>query len=124
MTDRLQAPSTYETSDVSIRLIGWSGLALVASLVLSAGAVAALLARVDSGTPPVRQPLAVKTEAPPAPRLETHPVADRLAREAVARKQLSGYGWRDRANGLARIPIERAMRLQAERGWPEPERKP
>ena len=31
-----------------------------------------------------------------------------------ARGRLAGYGWVDRANGIVRIPIERAMQLRAQ----------
>ncbi|MGF1623609.1 MAG: hypothetical protein ACFCVH_01890 [Alphaproteobacteria bacterium] len=38
---------------------------------------------------------------------------------------LTTHGWSDRAGGIARIPVDEAMRLLAERGWPsagEPDR--
>jgi len=58
---------------------------------------------------------------PQGPRLEADPRGDRLALEADARRRLESYGWTDRAKGLAHIPIERAMALQAERGWRDAE---
>ena len=59
--------------------------------------------------------------APQGPTLETDPLKDRLALEARARARIGSYGWADRGKGLARIPIERAMALQAEKGWPDAE---
>jgi hypothetical protein len=58
--------------------------------------------------------------APSGPRLESDPRKDRLALEAKARQLIESYGWVDRSRGIARIPIERAMALQAQKGWPDP----
>jgi hypothetical protein len=53
--------------------------------------------------------------------LPDRPLADRARIEAEAAARLSGYGWADRETGRARIPIERAMTLLAEHGWPDPD---
>jgi hypothetical protein len=58
---------------------------------------------------------------PRGPRLESDPLRDRLALEAQARARIESYGWVDRQRGIARIPIERAMALQAAKGWPDAE---
>jgi hypothetical protein len=63
-------------------------------------------------------------DALPAPRREGPPLlvapADELAAvEARGRARLGGWDWLDRAAGVAHIPIERAMALVAERGWPD-----
>jgi hypothetical protein len=63
-------------------------------------------------------------QASAGPRLETRPALDRLDAELQARARLEGYGWVDRQAGIARIPIERAMAIQARRGWPDPEPQP
>jgi hypothetical protein len=58
----------------------------------------------------------------PEPRLDATPggtAAEVLARQ---RELLEAYGWVDEAEGLARIPIEQAMAILADRGdWPEPD---
>jgi len=56
---------------------------------------------------------------PAEPRLEIDPRRARRSLEQAAQAHLAGYGWSDRAAGLARIPIERAMVLQVQRGWPD-----
>ena len=57
------------------------------------------------------------TEIPfPAPALQKQPQADLKQFELEQRMALSGYGWVDRSKGLARIPIEEAMRIIAARG--------
>jgi hypothetical protein len=55
-------------------------------------------------------------QAPPAPRLQSDPLADLATLRASEDAALRGYGWLDREAGVARIPIERAMDLVAERG--------
>jgi hypothetical protein len=66
-----------------------------------------------------KYPLAVGQEhAPPGPNLQTQPFKDvYLLRKGEAEK-LESYGWVDKEAGIARIPIERAMELTAERGLP------
>ncbi|WP_377805521.1 hypothetical protein ABNQ38_02460 [Azospirillum sp. A29] len=62
----------------------------------------------------------------PEPRLQTDPVADLKRYKAQAMQRLTGYGWADRAHGIAHIPIEEAMRRVAERGiadWPADARR-
>ncbi|MGF7163331.1 hypothetical protein FHS85_004994 [Rhodoligotrophos appendicifer] len=56
---------------------------------------------------------------PPPPRLQTDPQADLVRQGTMQAKQLERYGWTDRLAGRARIPIERAMDLLAESGWPD-----
>ena len=52
----------------------------------------------------------------PAPALQKTPRDDLKRFELEQRKALSGYGWADRSKGLARIPIDEAMRTIAARG--------
>ena len=55
---------------------------------------------------------------PPAPRLQDNPQQE--LRELRARQEslLNGYGWVDKEAGVARIPIEDAMKMVVERGLP------
>ncbi|MBP2306454.1 hypothetical protein GBZ48_02700 [Azospirillum melinis] len=62
----------------------------------------------------------------PEPRLQTDPVADLKRYKAQAMERLTGYGWADRAHGIAHIPINEAMRRVAEHGiadWPADARR-
>ena len=52
----------------------------------------------------------------PEPALQKKPQDDLKRFELEQRMALSGYGWVDRAKGIARIPIEEAMRIVAARG--------
>ncbi|MBE7244798.1 MAG: hypothetical protein INR63_07605 [Actinomycetospora chiangmaiensis] len=52
----------------------------------------------------------------PQPQLQRAPAADLDALLADQKARLTGYGWVDRDNGVARMPIEEAMRRLAARG--------
>ena len=52
----------------------------------------------------------------PEPALQKNPRDDLTRFELLQRAALSGYDWVDQSRGLARIPIEEAMRIIASRG--------
>jgi hypothetical protein len=56
---------------------------------------------------------------PPAPRLDITPAIDRAATETAARDKLQGFAWINQAAGRVRIPIDRAMQVLAQQGWPD-----
>ena len=51
----------------------------------------------------------------PAPLLQTAPQVERAAYFAEKARLTGSYGWVDRQAGIARIPVDQAMRLLAER---------
>ena len=58
----------------------------------------------------------------PPPNLQQSPAADMARFRQQEEEQLNSYGWTDRQNRVAHIPIERAMRLVVANGLPT--RKP
>lgn len=52
------------------------------------------------------------------PLLQESPVPDLATYRAEEEKALATYGWVDKARGIARIPVDEAIRLTAERGLP------
>src|SRR5439155_15306591 len=54
----------------------------------------------------------------PQPRLETNESLEINDFRLQAEKKLNSYGWIDQKAGIARIPIDRAMQLLAQRGLP------
>ena len=52
---------------------------------------------------------------PPGPRLQPSPPRDMEALRARDRDALTTYGWVDRSHGVARIPIDRAISILAEK---------
>ena len=91
--------------------------ALLRTVALGAGLLILVLAAIWLGWRrwPERQPPPPATSLPPAPRLQYDPPPELAALRREQQARLQGYGWVDRAHGIARIPIERAMALEAER---------
>lgn len=79
---------------------------------------AALEKYVERTSPPPNPLANVVPKEPPAPRLQPAPVKDLLELRRWEDSQLHHYGWVDKSNGVARIPIERAMEILAQKGLP------
>ncbi len=62
--------------------------------------------------------VAVGNRLPPSPRLETNEPRDLHALRSSEDAVLNSYGWVDQQNGIARIPIGRAIDLLAQKGLP------
>ena len=115
----------YERSDADAGGTYRAGLAILAAMVLTAiGLVPMyrLLARQESKAQPPPAEV-VKTEMSEPlrsfPRLVTSEpfvLAEFRAREEAL---LTSYGWVEKDKGLARIPIDEAMRIVAEHGLPK-----
>jgi hypothetical protein len=56
----------------------------------------------------------------PEPRLQVDEVRDLGRLQRQEESNLTSYGWVDRKAGVARIPIEEAMQIVAQRGLPAP----
>ena len=69
----------------------------------------------DTPPPPLAATL---PQTPPEPRLQPTPGVDLQRFRADEEKVLENYEWVDAKSGIARIPIERAMELTAQRGLP------
>lgn len=65
-------------------------------------------------------PLAPMRPPPPSPRLQVTPAADLYEMRQQEDLRLHTYGWIDQSKGVARIPIDRAMDLIAQRGLSKP----
>lgn len=120
-----QAPERQET-DVNVRAILILGAGLLIA-VATAGVLMALLfgyfSRQVAETPRMF-PLATVRDRrlPPEPRLQTTPRQD--LRELRAREDaiLRTYAWVDKSSGIARIPIEEAMKITVQSGLPAREK--
>lgn len=108
----------YELADIpSLRpiwifVIGIFGLLIFAYLVgVILVAIPGTQVRDTSQAVDVNSP-----QAPPGPRIEADPTVDgeRIVREATER--LESYGWVNQRQGIAHVPIERAMQLLLDQG--------
>ena len=121
MVSREATAQGYEPSDVRASRVWWVAAGLIALVLAFAAALWAMtewFGRIDT------QPPASAVErtdlVPPEPRLQPDPASDLESLRARETRLLSTYGWIDRETGIARIPIERAMRVLERRGWPRP----
>ena len=115
-----RAPAGYERSDADPRKLVLAGLLLAvllaAALALSAWLSQTTDAEIMSGerASPVR---GLRT-APPGPELEAVPTRELELVRAREERLLEGTEWVDAVNGVVRIPIERAMELSLQEGFP------
>jgi hypothetical protein len=112
----------HNESDVDVRAIVGFGIAL-----LVVGAVVHLLLwllfayfSAEASRIPREFPLAAaeQQQLPPEPRLQANPRED--LREFRQREDaiLNSYGWVDKGAGIARIPIDEAIRITVQKGLP------
>ena len=110
-TEKMDNRALPQPVDIDNRAV----LAIVGGFLLFvAAAITGLLLFLHSQAPSVFSPRVERQF--PSPQLQTSPEVD-LARLAAAQQaRPSGYAWSDRGHDIARIPIEDAMRLVAQRG--------
>lgn len=103
-----------ETRDV------WPGtlLAFVAGLVVFLAVALVALNVIFDARPDWPQPGAAQTSNEASPALQRAPGEDFAAFRQKKEAELAAIGWVDKANGVARIPIQDAMRIVAEKGLP------
>ncbi|KQQ20216.1 hypothetical protein ASF56_20030 [Methylobacterium sp. Leaf122] len=104
------APPGTEAPDIRLKPLLLTGLFIVVFTAVTIGGLRYYYNRQGLG------PLVQTARMFPAPRLQQSPAADLAAMLKDQRAKLDGYAWIDRANGIARMPIEEAMRRLAERG--------
>ena len=113
----------HEESDVNVRAILGFGFALIVVAVIIHVCLWWLLGMYQRQTERTQlqvYPLAAgqQEQLPPAPRLQEHPQQDMRELREKQEAILKGYEWVNRDAGVARIPIEEAMRIVVERGLP------
>ena len=113
-------PPDYETRDANVRGV-FNFLVLLSALIV----VAALLcwgllrhfSRQNPGAASV-SPFAETRQLPPGPQLQVNPREDWLKYHQQQEQALETYTWENRASGIVRVPIERAMELLLQKGLP------
>jgi len=110
----------YEDSDVNIGGLFWFAAAVVALIVM--GVLASTIAfrffvHHQSLGPPA-SPFEDVRQLPPAPRLQTNAREDLRRYHQDEDKVLGTYGWVDQKANVVRIPIDRAMDLMLQKGYP------
>jgi len=110
----------YEDSDVRPGAIGRFALVLAIAVAVVAAALLGLLVLMRSheqSKDPPPPPLADRApdRKPPEPRLQPQPFEALNALRAQESRELSEYGWVDRAAGTVHVPIEDAIALYLRR---------
>lgn len=110
----------YERRDASIRGLLLFGLFLAAVLVFVFFSMKWtfdwLSAESPRGEPAA--PFAQGRPLPPGPRLQASPHMDLRSYCTGQVQELNSYGWLDKNNGVVHIPIERAMDIVMQQGFP------
>ena len=121
MTDLNHNSIGHETDTGDVRAIGLTGIALAIGIVLVLILVTGIFHYLDHHPAIVipANPMAEtdQQQFPPVPRIEEHPAKDIDELHSQEEHVLSTYGWTDKKAGIVRIPIDRAMELQLERGF-------
>ena len=59
-----------------------------------------------------------RQQFPPTPRIETHPAMEMTDLRSQEDQLLTTYGWTNKNAGIVRIPIDRAMEMELQQGFP------
>jgi hypothetical protein len=118
--ERNRPRSGHQTSEINLRLVTWTAIGLMVSVIAVFVTVGGLFSlfkhHYASGSTP--STITAPGRLPPAPRLQTNPASDLQQLLEAENAKLNSYGWIDKSAGVIRIPIDRAMDLLAQRGLP------
>jgi hypothetical protein len=106
----------YELSDLEPKNIAIFALILSVTIIvviLATYGLARLFEEAQISGPAISYPQG--REPVPRPRFWVTPASELKALRAEEDKILRSYGWVDKGNGIARIPIEEAMELMAQK---------
>jgi hypothetical protein len=118
----------HETKEANVRTIVYIGIGFAVIIAIGFFAVYGMFGFLSSHPfdAPQSNPMA-KTgvrQFPPLPRIEEHPALELIELHKQEDRLLSTYGWTDKQAGVVRIPVERAIELQLQRGYPERKEAP
>lgn len=124
MSEHFKGPESagrkYEDSSVNVKQLFVLAMGVVA-MVLAGVLISAEVFRVfEKLTPmgPTASPFEDVREVPQGLRLQTKAPQDLKDYRKDQEKILSGYGWVDQKSGIVRIPVDRAMELLLQKGYP------
>lgn len=106
----INTDTRFERSDMSVAVI----VALAVGILLYVILTPFILTRIYR--PALNDVSRALTVSPPGPELQLNAAADLQKFRAQKEQQLDSYGWVDRGNGIAHIPIAQAMHDVATRG--------
>jgi hypothetical protein len=114
------APQEHERTDGSFRQLAMFAIAtaalFVGGLVVSWFTFHYITKYQSLGEP--ASPFDNTREMPEGPRLQVHAPEDLKQYKQEEKSVLDGYGWVDQKQGIVRIPVDRAMELLLQKGYP------
>lgn len=114
--------ATHQPAGISVRGVLWGGLAIAFGITLAALVAYLLWQRWDAPSG-AQFPGAPNTGAVPTsvqPLLQSAPQQERAQYFAEKQRLIESWEWIDRQHGIARIPVEQAIRIMAARSGNKP----
>ncbi|MGZ8256075.1 MAG: hypothetical protein ACXWVT_14565 [Burkholderiaceae bacterium] len=115
----------YEHTDIDVNIGYQFALWLSVAMLMSVGIIWGTFyffenQQKSANTQAQKYPLSatMKRTAPPLPNLQKQPFKDIFSLRDGENKQLTSYGWVDKAGGITHIPIDRAMEVMLQKGFP------
>ena len=123
----------YEHTDIDVnvgyKFALWLSVAMLISIAIVYGTFYFFEGRAQSANaqaqkfplaagPALKPGEAQRLAVPPSPNLQTQPFRDVYEMRNAEAKKLTEYGWVDKDGGVTHIPIERAMEVMLQRGFP------
>lgn len=111
----------YADRDIHLGAIIKSGLVIAVFVAATFWGAREMIRWVEKTLPAgetAASPFAEQRVLPPEPRLQVDEKRTLEEQRAHDRKMIETYDWVDARSGIVRIPVERAMDLALERGFP------
>jgi hypothetical protein len=108
------SPSAHEGADLDVPLVARIMVILLATLVVLVLVIVGLFGYFNHEYPARTSeaaPVVTAADLPPQPRLQIDPRRELQEMRAKEDQHLDRYAWVDQQQGIAQIPIERAMAL-------------
>jgi hypothetical protein len=112
----------HETTDASAFYVGLFALGLLLTIVLSLLLLHQMFWRFEASArraDPIVSPVA-GNQIPSGPLLQTQPSANLVKLRHDEDTILGSYKWIDEQQGIVQVPIQRAIELLSDHGFPEP----
>lgn len=112
----------HEVQDADIKEVIFTGIGLaVGTLIVCLvmwGLFNLLKTQQAKQSTPLMNPMAPPAQFPPEPRLQVNAPEELQQFHEQEDKTLDTYGWVDKNAGLVRLPIDKAMDIMAQKGFP------
>ncbi len=109
----------YERTDVGVRTIIIAGVALaILSVLISVIVYFTWRLLTEHEAVRVENPMRQGSVVPPEPRVVPNPPVQLQSLRQSEEQRLTTYGWVDKEAGTVRVPLNRAIEIQLERGFP------